>query len=61
MDNVRGVSGYSAANFIDYDQYGDFMFANGTGGLAVWSLQDPAHPALVSTVTAHDLRVASTM
>jgi hypothetical protein len=58
MDNVRGVSpGYSAANFIDYDQYGDFLFANGTGGLSVWSLQDPAHPALVSTITAHDLRV----
>src|SRR3954469_22671651 len=38
LDNVRGVSGYSGLNFITYDQYKtDFMFANGTGGLAVWS------------------------
>jgi hypothetical protein len=33
------------------------MFANGTGGLAVWSLKDPEHPALVSRVTAAQLRV----
>jgi hypothetical protein len=57
LDNVRGVSGYSAANFIDYPKYGDFMFANGTGGLAVWSLKDPEHPALVSKLTAAQLRV----
>ncbi|HET6549206.1 MAG TPA: hypothetical protein VFG79_12145 [Solirubrobacter sp.] len=58
LDNVSGVSGYSALNFIHYDKYGtDFMFANGTGGLAVWSLQDPAHPALVSKLTAAELRV----
>src|SRR4051795_884927 len=31
-DNVRGVSGYSAANFINYADKGDFLFANGTGG-----------------------------
>jgi len=55
---VRGVSGYSALNFIHYAKYRyDFMFANGTGGLAVWSLKDPAHPALVSTITAAALRV----
>ncbi len=58
VDNVRGVSGYSSLNFISYPKYGyDFMFANGTGGLAVWSLKDPEHPALVSTVTAAQLRV----
>ena len=34
MDNVLGVSGYSAANFINYADKGDFLFANGTGGLA---------------------------
>ncbi|SIQ76094.1 hypothetical protein SAMN05421833_103372 [Microbispora rosea] len=57
VDNVKGVSGYSGLNFIGYDKYGyDFMFANGTGGLAVWSLKDPEHPALVSTVTAAQLR-----
>src|SRR5262249_36673842 len=59
LDNVRGVSpGYSSLNFIHYPKYGtDFMFANGTGGLSVWSLKDPAHPAFVAQITAHDLRV----
>jgi hypothetical protein len=55
-DNVKGVSGYSALNFIDYKNYGDFMFANGTGGLAIWSLKDRKHPALVGKVTAAELR-----
>jgi hypothetical protein len=57
MDNVRGVSGYSAANFINYADKGDFMFANGTGGLAIWSLADPAHPLYVAKITAAQLRV----
>jgi len=58
LDNVQGVSGYSGLNFIHYAKYGyDFMFANGTGGLAVWSLKDPAHPAFVSKITAAQLRV----
>ena len=53
IDNVRGVSGYSAANFINYGgELGDFLFANGTGGLAIWSLKDPAHPSYVARVTA---------
>jgi hypothetical protein len=56
LDNVKGVSGYSALNFIDYKNYGDFMFANGTGGLAIWSLKDRKHPALVGKVTAAELR-----
>lgn len=61
LDNVKGVSGYSGLNFISYDKYGyDFMFANGTGGLAVWSLKDPEHPALVSTITAAQLRQPGT-
>lgn len=58
LDNVRGVSGYSGLNFIHYSKYHyDFMFANGTGGLAVWSLRNPAHPALIATVPASQLRV----
>ena len=57
LDNVRGVSGYSAANFIDYGgELGDFMFANGTGGLAIWSLKDREHPTYVARVTAAQLR-----
>src|SRR3954468_2230511 len=58
MDNVRGVSGYAGANFINYSEYGDFLFADGTGGLAIWSLKDPAHPSYVARVTAAQLRVA---
>src|SRR5215469_1143974 len=58
VDNVRGVSGYSALNFIHYEKYGyDFMFANGTGGLAIWSLKDKEHPAFIAKVTAAQLRV----
>jgi hypothetical protein len=58
LDNTLGVSpGYSALNFIHYDQYGDFMFGNGTGGLSVWSLADPKQPSYVANITAHDLRV----
>jgi hypothetical protein len=57
LDNVKGVSGYSALNFIHYPKYGyDFMFANGTGGLAIWSLKDREHPALVGKITAAQLR-----
>src|SRR5262245_6161909 len=57
IDNVKGVSGYAALNFINYKNYGyDFMFANGTGGLAIWSLKDRKHPALVGKVTAAQLR-----
>jgi hypothetical protein len=59
MDNTFGVSGYAGANFIDYGgELGDFLFADGTGGLAIWSLKDPAHPSYVSNVTAAQLRVA---
>jgi len=58
LDNTRGVSpGYAALNFIHYDDLGDFMFGNGTGGLSVWSLADPQHPSYVANITAHDLRV----
>jgi hypothetical protein len=59
LDNVRGVSpGYSSLNFIHYDKYNsDFMFANGTGGLSVWSLKDPAHPSFAAQIAAADLEV----
>jgi len=58
LDNTRGVSGYAGANFIDYGgDLGDFMFADGTGGLAIWSLKDPAHPLYVANVTAAQLRL----
>lgn len=57
IDNVKGVSGYSGLNFISYKDFGyDFMFANGTGGLAIWSLKNRKHPDLVAKLTAADLR-----
>src|SRR4051794_4444730 len=59
MDNTFGTNGnMAAANFIDYGgELGDFMFGDGTGGLSIWSLKDPAHPAYVARVTAAQLRV----
>ena len=59
MDNSRGTNGnMAAANFIDYGgTLGDFMFADGTGGLSIWSLKDKAHPSYVANVTAAQLRV----
>lgn len=56
LDNVQGVAGgYSGLNFIKY-KAADYMFANGPGGLAVWSLKSPTKPKLVSTIPAADLR-----
>ncbi len=55
--NVRGVSGYAGANFINYGgDLGDFLFADGTGGLAIFSLKDPAHPSFVARVLPAALR-----
>jgi hypothetical protein len=58
LDNSRGTNGnMAAANFIDYGgDLGDFMFGDGTGGLSIWSLKDPAHPLYVANVTAAQLR-----
>ena len=28
------------------------MFANGTGGLSIWSLKDPAHPLYIANIPA---------
>jgi hypothetical protein len=58
MDNSRGTNGnMAAANFIDYGgDLGDFMFGDGTGGLSIWSLKNPAHPVYVAKVTAAQLR-----
>src|SRR4051794_35761176 len=52
LDNTFGTNGnMAAANFIDYGgELGDFMFGDGTGGLSIWSLKDPAHPAYVARV-----------
>ena len=40
---------YAGATFIHYENLGyDFMFGDGTGGLSIWSLKDPAKPQYVS-------------
>ncbi len=48
---------YAGATFIRYENLGyDFMFGDGTGGLSIWSLKDPAKPVYIADVTADELR-----
>jgi hypothetical protein len=55
--NPTKCPAYSSLNFLHYENLGyDFMVANGTGGLGVWSLKDPEHPKYVSSVTVDQLR-----
>jgi hypothetical protein len=58
MGNSKGTNGnFAGANFIHYENLGyDFLFGDGTGGLSIFSLKDPAHPQFVSAVTAEQLR-----
>jgi hypothetical protein len=45
--------GFSALNFIHYENLGyDFMVANGTPGMSIWSLKDPAHPKYIAGINA---------
>ena len=54
--NPSKCPGFSSLNFLHYENLGyDFMVANGTAGLSVWSLKDPAHPKFVSQVPVADL------
>ena len=54
--NPSKCPGFSSLNFLRYENLGyDFMVANGTAGLSVWSLKDPAHPKFVSQVPVADL------
>jgi LVIVD repeat-containing protein len=57
ISNTRGTdSNFAGLNFIHYEDLGyDFMFGDGTGGLSIWSLQDPAHPLYISSVTVTEL------
>jgi hypothetical protein len=58
VGNSRGTNGnFAGANFIHYERLGyDFLFGDGTGGLSIFSLKDPAKPQFVSAVTAEQLR-----
>ena len=54
--NPTGCPGFSALNFIHYDNLGyDVIVANGTPGLSVWSLKDPEHPAYIAGIKAAQL------
>jgi len=57
ISNSRGINGaLSGANFMHYENLGyDFMFGDGTGGLSIWSLKDPEHPAMVGALRTTDL------
>ena len=55
--NPTKCPGYSSLNFLHYDNLGyDVMVANGTAGLSVWSLKDPANPKWIGQVTLDDLK-----
>jgi hypothetical protein len=55
--NPTKCPGYSSLNFLHYDNLGyDVMVANGTAGLSVWSLKDPANPKWIGQVTVDDLK-----
>src|SRR3954468_7110985 len=55
--NPTKCPGYSSLNFLHYDNLGyDVMVANGTAGLSVWSLKDPAKPKRIGQVTLDDLK-----
>jgi|GEM_PF-1719314 len=55
--NPTKCPGFSSLNFVHYEQLGyDMMVANGTGGLSIWSLKDPAHPVNISQITVDQLK-----
>src|SRR3954447_15750829 len=57
--NPTKCPGYSSLNFLHYENLGyDVMVANGTAGLSVWSLKDPAKPKWIGQVTLNDLKGA---
>src|SRR3954451_1031696 len=58
--NPTKCPGFSALNFVRFENLGyDVMVANGTAGLSVWSLKDPAHPKWTSQVPVAQLGAAA--
>jgi hypothetical protein len=54
--NPTKCPGFSSLNFVHFENLGyDVMVANGTAGLGVWSLKDPAHPSQIGQVTLADI------
>src|SRR4051812_8897185 len=55
--NPTKCPGFSSLNFVRFENLGyDVMVANGTAGLSIWSLKDPAHPKWISQITVDDLK-----
>ena len=51
--NPTKCPAFSALNFLHYENLGyDILVANGTPGLGVWSLKDPAHPQYIASISA---------
>ena len=60
--NPTKCPGFSSLNFLHYENLGyDVMVANGTAGLSVWSLKDPAKPVEIGQVTLQTSRTASSI
>jgi hypothetical protein len=57
LDNLSGAKNATAINFLRYDDAGDVMLVTGRFGLKSYSLRDPAHPVLLDSVSAEDLRL----
>ncbi|MEU3454643.1 hypothetical protein ABZ671_13705 [Micromonospora sp. NPDC006766] len=48
---------FSSLNFVHFETLGyDMMVANGTGGLAIWSLKNPERPEYIAAVTVAQLK-----
>jgi hypothetical protein len=57
VDGIGSYPAYPSLNFVHYEDLGyDFLVANGTAGLALWSLKDKENPVYVSKVTSEQLR-----
>ncbi len=60
LHNLPEVKDATAINFMSYGHGAnkrDVMLVTGRFGLKSYSLQDPAHPALLDEITAEELRL----
>jgi hypothetical protein len=57
QDNLPEAKYATAINFLQYGKSADVMLVTGRFGLKSYSLRDPAHPELLDSITAEDLRL----
>jgi hypothetical protein len=57
LDQLDGAKYATAINFLQYKQGPDVMLVTGRFGLQSYSLRDPKHPKLLSSITSEDLRL----